>query len=90
MIKIKNIVISTTAPEARDVGWLFPLSDGTFELRFLGPNGWSKVTSEVSNSQENVKTITAITLTTNTEGTITGGTATLSDDSTIPITITQV
>lgn len=36
------------------------------------------------------KSVTAIKLTTNAEGAITGGTATLSDKSTIPITVTQV
>ena len=36
------------------------------------------------------KSVTAIELTTNAEGAITGGTATLSDKSTIPITVTQV
>lgn len=35
------------------------------------------------------KSVKAITLTTNTEGAVTGGTATLSDDSTIQITVTQ-
>ena len=36
------------------------------------------------------KSVIAIELTTNAEGAITGGTATLSDKSTIPITVTQV
>lgn len=35
------------------------------------------------------KSVTAIELTTNAEGAVTGGTATLSDKSTIPITVTQ-
>lgn len=35
------------------------------------------------------KSVKAITLTTNVEGAVTGGTATLSDDSTIQITVTQ-
>lgn len=35
------------------------------------------------------KSVKAITLTTNAEGAVTGGTATLSDDSTIQITVTQ-
>lgn len=35
------------------------------------------------------KSVTAIELTTNAEGAVTGGTATLSDRSTIPITVTQ-
>lgn len=129
MIKIKDIIISSVAPNLKEVGWLLPLQDGTFKLKFYGPNGWTDAASGVQGPQGEVgpqgpkgdkgekgdtgeqgpqgpagqngaagavgpagadgKSITAITLTTNAEGAVTGGTATLSDSSTINITVTQ-
>ena len=111
MIIIKNIVISEVAPDLKEVGWLLPLQDGTFKLRFFSSNGWVDAASgvqgpkgdagpqgpkgdkgdkgEVGPAGADGKSITAIALTTNAEGTVTGGTATLSDESVIQITVTQ-
>lgn len=111
MIKIKDIVISSVAPNLKEVGWLLPLQDGTFKLKFYGPNGWTDAASGVQGpvgpqgekgdtgetgpqgatgpAGADGKSITAIALTTNAEGAVTGGTATLSDKSTIQITVTQ-
>ena len=129
MIKIKDIVISSVAPNLKEVGWLLPLLDGTFKLKFYGPNGWTDAASGVQGPQgpagpqgekgdtgdtgpkgdkgdkgdtgaqgpagqngaagADGKSITAIALTTDETGRVTGGTATLSDESTIKITVTQ-
>lgn len=135
MITIKNIVISEVAPDLKEVGWLLPLQDGTFKLRFFSSNGWVDAASGVQGPKGDVgpqgpqglqgpagpkgdkgdkgdtgaqgpagqdgaqgatgpagadgKSITAIALTTNAEGAVTGGTATLSDESIIQITVTQ-
>ena len=90
MIQIKNIIISSVAPNSKKVGWLLPLGDGTFKLRFFGVNGWADAASGVQGpAGVDGKSITAIELTTNAEGAVTGGTATLSDESTINITVTQ-
>lgn len=111
MIKIKDIVISSVAPNLKEVGWLQPLQDGTFKLKFYGPNGWADAASGVQGPQGEIgpqgpkgdkgdtgeqgpagadgKSVTAITLTTDETGKVTGGTATLSDESTIKITVTQ-
>lgn len=99
MIIIKNIVISEVAPDLKEVGWLLPLQDGTFKLRFFSSNGWVDAASGVQGPKGDVgpqgpagangKSITAIALTTNAEGAVTGGTATLSDKSIIQITVTQ-
>lgn len=111
MIKIKDIVISSVAPNLKEVGWLLPLQDGTFKLKFYGPNGWTDAASGVQGpvgpqgekgdtgetgpqgatgpAGADGKSITATALTTNAEGAVTGGTATLSDKSTIQITVTQ-
>lgn len=102
MITIKNIVISEVAPDLKEVGWLLPLQDGTFKLRFFSSNGWVDAASGVQGPKGDKgpqgatgsagadgKSITAIALTTNAEGAVTGGTATLSDKSIIQITVTQ-
>ena len=144
---INKIVISDTAPNSKEVGWLLPLEDGTFKLRFFGSDGWIDSASGVQGPKgekgdtgpqgpagpqgevgpkgnkgdkgdkgdigpqgpagqdgaqgakgatgatgpagADGKSITAIELITNTEGAVTGGTATLSDESTINITVTQ-
>lgn len=123
---INKIVISDTAPNTKEVGWLLPLEDGTFKLKFYGLNGWIDAASGVQGPKgdtgpqgpigpkgdkgnkgdtgaqgpagqkgaagpagANGKSVTAIELTTNTEGAVIGGTATLSDKSTIEIAITE-
>ena len=98
---INKIVISDTAPNTKEVGWLLPLEDGTFKLRFYGLNGWVDAASGVQGPKgekgdtgpqgpagADGKSIKAIAFTT-TDGVVAGGTATLSDDSTIQITVTQ-
>ena len=129
MYRVKEIIISRTQPEINNVGWLIPLEDGTFKLKFFGANGWVDAASGVQGPKGDKgdtgetgprgpkgdkgdkgntgaqgakgatgaagpagadgKSITAIELTTNAEGAVTGGTATLSDKSTIQITVTQ-
>lgn len=132
---INKIVISNTAPNTKEVGWLLPLEDGTFKLRFYGLNGWIDAASGVQGPKgdtgpqgpigpkgdkgdkgnkgdtgntgpqgpagqtgatgpqgpagENGASVTAIEFTSDAEGNITGGTATLSDKSTIEITVTK-
>lgn len=141
---INKIIISEVAPNSKEVGWLLPLEDGTFKLRFYGLNGWIDAASGTQGPKgekgdtgpqgpkgdkgdkgdtgetgpqgpigetgpqgpagqdgaqgatgatgpagADGKSVTAIELTTNTEGAVTGGTATLSDKSTIQITVTQ-
>lgn len=139
---ISKIIISDTTPNTKEVGWLLPLEDGTFKLKFYGLNGWIDAASGVQGPKgekgdigpqgpkgpqglqglqgpkgdtgetgktgpqgpagqngvqgatgpagANGKSVTAIKLTTNAEGAVTGGTATLSDKSTIQITVTQL
>lgn len=150
MKRIKEVVISNTQPTLTNVGWLLPLEDGTFKLKFFGPNGWTDSSSGTQGPKgdkgdpfeysdftpeqlealrgpqglqgpqgpkgdtgnvgpqgpagqngatgatgpqgpagENGASVTAIELTTDAEGNITGGTATLSDKSTIEITVTK-
>lgn len=96
MIRIKDIVISGAAPDLKEVGWLLPLQDGTFKLKFYGPNGWTDAASGVQGpagqngaAGADGKSVTAIELTTDETGRVTGGTAVLSDKSAIQITVTQ-
>lgn len=114
MERIKEVIISNTPPTLTKVGWLLPLEDGTFKLKFFGPKGWIDAASGVQGPQgpagakgdkgdkgdtgaqgpagqngADGKSVKAIALTTNADGAVTGGTATLSDNSTIQITVTQ-
>lgn len=103
MKKIRDIIISTEEPVDNSVGWLLPVGDGTFKFKVYSFNGWTDIalgtqgpkgekgdTGPQGPAGADGKSVTAIELTTNAEGAITGGTATLSDKSTIPITVTQV
>lgn len=96
MVKISNIIISDVAPNLKDVGWLLPLENGTFKLMFFGLNGWTDAASGTQGPQgpagqngADGKSVTAIDLSVDAEGNVTGGTATLSDKSTIEITVTK-
>ena len=75
MIKIKDIVISSAAPNLKEVGWLLPLQDGTFKLKFYGPNGWTDAVSGVQGTTGPAgvdgKSVTAIKLTTDESGRVT-------------------
>lgn len=96
---ISKIIISEVAPNSKEVGWLLPLEDGTFKLKFYGLNGWIDASSGVQGPKGDKgdtgpagadgKSLTAIELTVDAEGNVTGGTATLSDKSTIDITVTK-
>ena len=120
---ISKIIISEVAPNSKEVGWLLPLEDGTFKLKFYGLNGWIDASSGVQGPKGDAgeqgpqgpkgdtgtqgpagqdgaqgatgpagadgKSLTAIKLTIDAEGNVTGGTATLSDKSTIDITVTK-
>ena len=126
---ISKIIISEVAPNSKEVGWLLPLEDGTFKLKFYGLNGWIDASSGVQGPKwekgdageqgpigpqgpkgdtgtqgpagqdgaqgatgpagADGKSLTAIKLTIDAEGNVTGGTATLSDKSTIDITVTK-
>lgn len=105
MKKIRDIIISVEEPVDNSVGWLLPVGDGTFKFKVYSFNGWTDIalgtqgpkgdtgaqgaTGAIGPAGADGKSVTAIELTTNAEGAITGGTATLSDKSTIPITVTQ-
>lgn len=105
MKKIRDIIISVEEPVDNSVGWLLPVGDGTFKFRVYSFNGWTDIalgtqgpkgdkgdkgdTGATGPAGTDGKSVTAIELTTNAEGAITGGTATLSDKSAIPITVTQ-
>ena len=102
MKKIRDIIISMEEPVDNSVGWLLPVGDGTFKFKVYSFNGWTDIalgtqgpkgekgdTGPQGPAGADGKSVTAIKLTTNAEGAVTGGTATLSDKSTIPITVTQ-
>ena len=144
---IRDIVLSEREPNIKNVGWLYPVGDGTFKLKFYSSNGWIDASSGTIGPQgpkgdpftyedftpqqlgalkgpkgdtgaqgpqgekgdtgaqgpagqngatgatgpagADGKSITALTLTTNETGGVTGGKATLSDGSKIQITIEQ-
>lgn len=48
MKTVKDIVISTFEPPINNVGWLKPLSNGTFMLFFFGDKGWTPISMESS------------------------------------------
>lgn len=101
---IKNIIISDTEPNTNSSCWLQPQNDGKFKLKVLGDTGWKDIsdkgdkgdsftysdfTQEQLNSLKgdtgnSIKSINFIT----NEGNIVSGSATMSDNSIINITIT--
>ena len=93
MKKIRDIIISVEEPVDNSVGWLLPVGDGTFKFKVYSFNGWTDIALGTQGPKGPAgidgKSVTAIELTTNAEGAVTGGTATLSDKSIIPITVTQ-
>ena len=90
MKKIRDIIISVEEPVDNSVGWLLPVGDGTFKFKVYSFNGQTDIALGTQGpTSTDGKSVTAIELTTNAEGAITGGTATLSDKSIIPITVTQ-
>ena len=48
MKTVRDIVISRSEPSVNNVGWLKPLSNGTFMLFFFGNNGWTPISIESS------------------------------------------
>lgn len=48
MKTVKDIIISTSEPPVNNVGWLKPLSNGTFMLSFFGDKGWTPISIELS------------------------------------------
>ena len=48
MKTVKDIVISIFEPPVNNVGWLKPLSNGTFMLYFFGGKGWTPISIESS------------------------------------------
>ena len=93
MKKIRDIIISVEEPVDNSVGWLLPVGDGTFKFKVYSFNGWTDIALGTQGPKgpagTDGKSVIAIKLTTNAEGAITGGTATLSDKLIIPITVTQ-
>lgn len=45
---VKNIIISKSEPSVNNIGWLRPLSNGTFMLYFFNENGWTPLSIESS------------------------------------------
>ena len=52
MKTIRDIVISTSEPPVHNVGWLKPLSNGSFMLYFFGNNGWISTSNEVQSDKD--------------------------------------
>ena len=48
MTTVNNIVISVSEPPVNNVGWLRPLSNGTFMLFFFNEKGWTPISIESS------------------------------------------
>ena len=48
MKTVKDIVISRSEPPVNNVGWLKPLSNGTFMLYFFCSIGWTPISIESS------------------------------------------
>ena len=48
MRTVNNIVISVSEPSVNNVGWLRPLSNGTFMLFFFNEKGWTPISIESS------------------------------------------
>lgn len=48
MRTVKDIVISISEPLVNNVGWLKPLSNGTFMLFFFSEKGWTPISIESS------------------------------------------
>ena len=48
MKTVRDIVISKFEPPVNNVGWLKPLSNGTFMLFFFGKKGWTPISIESS------------------------------------------
>ena len=48
MKTVKDIVISRFEPPVNNVGWLKPLSNGTFMLFFFNEKGWTPISIESS------------------------------------------
>lgn len=103
MLTIKNIVISNTEPLGNAL-WLHPQSNGKLKLKLLGDSGWEDILGEKGDpftyedfTQEQLNSlkgspglsIKSINLITNGEGTVTGGSSTLSDNSIINISVTK-
>ena len=43
MKTVKDIIISISEPLVNNVGWLRPLSNGSFTLYFFNENGWTPI-----------------------------------------------
>ncbi len=48
MKTVRDIVISRSEPHVNNVGWLKPLSNGTFMLFFFGNKGRAPISTESS------------------------------------------